>query len=84
MNIQFSPHKEGTPITGTLCLPCESSFAHCSEEDITAKHPDWELIDCPVCGNGCYISESHKKTLRENPRLVARCTQCALTGRSAL
>lgn len=59
-----------------LCLPCESSFT----EDVTERHPDWELINCPVCGRGCYTSPRHKQTLAQYPKMTAACTQCALRG----
>lgn len=57
-----------------LFLPCESSFT----EDVTDRHPDWELISCPVCGQGCYTSPRHKRTLKRYPKMTAACTQCAL------
>ena len=63
-----------------LCLPCESSFINPVEE----KHPDWELIACPVCGQGCYTSPSHKRTLELYPNMTATCTQCALRGGNAV
>ena len=58
-----------------LCLPCESSFFG---QPVEKDHPDWKLIDCPVCGQGCYISPRHEETLALYPKMTAACTKCAL------
>ena len=63
----------------TLCLPREDSFLHMTPP-IEEKHPDWQLVECPVCGDGCYISPDHEKTLALFPDMKAACTQCALRG----
>jgi len=64
-----------------LCLPREDSFLH-AQPPIEEKHPDWKLITCPVCGDGCYVSPDHERALKSIPGLKAACTQCALQGKS--
>lgn len=63
-----------------LCLPRADSFLN-KQPPIEETHPEWELIECPVCGDGCYISPDHVKTLAQFPTLGVACTQCALRGR---
>ena len=63
-----------------LCLPREDSFLNC-HPPVEQKHPDWKLISCPVCGDGCYISPDHEKTLAQYPSMGAACTICALRRR---
>lgn len=62
-----------------LCLPREDSFLH-SQPPVEEKHPDWKLVECPVCGDGCYISPDHEKALALFLDMKAACTQCALRG----
>lgn len=62
-----------------LCLPREDSFLH-KQPPIEKTHPEWKLIRCPVCGDGCYISPDHYRTLEQYPGLTAACTVCALRG----
>ena len=38
--------RRSTDAGGVLCLPMEKNL----KGDIKAKHPDWELIQCPHCG----------------------------------
>ena len=65
-----------------LCLPREDSFL-VDPEGVAARHPNWRLVNCPVCGDGCYISPDHERMLLTFPGLRATCTRCALEGRSS-
>lgn len=78
MNIQLKPHRQGEPLSGTLCLPCAKNVG--DPEEVAKTHPDWELIPCPVCGQDCYISPDRKETLSLNLGLTAACTECAISG----
>lgn len=64
----------------TLCLPREDSFLN-RQAQVEQDHPDWKLIPCPVCGDGCYISPDHEYILAGRPTMRADCTICALLGR---
>lgn len=72
--IDLSPRKE-TDKGGILCLPMEKNL----NGDIKAKHPDWELMECPHCGRNCWkpggIDELVKK---QGVQLL--CTECALSA----
>ena len=68
----LSPRK-GTDKGGILCLPMEKSL----NGDIKAKHPDWELIECPCCGRGCWkMPEADRLAKEQGVQLL--CTECAL------
>ena len=63
-----------------LLLPREDSFLH-KQPPVEEPHPDWKLIHCPVCGDGCYISPDHEYLLSRRQSLSAACTLCALNRR---
>jgi len=42
------------------------------------KSSERKLVECPNCGIGCWESDKHRKLLKENPKLKAACTECAL------
>ena len=59
-----------------FCMPVADNLFPASEEEIKARHPDWQLVTCPICGCDCWESE--------NARIVAgtgmkgACTNCVL------
>lgn len=64
--------RPGKPDAGSyLCLPTQKNIPN-------PQHSDWKLVECPKCGNGCWISDEHWKLLKNNPGLKAVCTECAL------
>ena len=78
--ITFGSFRGGMDAVGSvLCLPCAKNLIN--KEPVEARHPDWKLISCPVCGQECYISPQHERTLQIYPQLTAACTECALSGR---
>lgn len=68
----LSPRKS-TDTGGILCLPMEKNL----NGDIKAKHPDWELIECPNCGRGCWTNPEAEK-LKQEQGVQFLCTECAL------
>lgn len=65
--------RRNTDNGGILCLPMEKNL----KGDIKAKHPDWELIECPHCGRNCWKSpEAEKMERLQDVQLL--CTECAL------
>lgn len=68
----ISPRKS-TDVGGILCLPMEKNL----NGDIKAKHPDWELIECPNCGRGCWTNPEAEK-LKQEQGVQFLCTECAL------
>ena len=62
-----------------LCLPREDSFLN-RQPPIKETNPNWKLIRCPICGDGCYTSPDHEKILEKRPDITAACTVCALRG----
>lgn len=68
----ISPRKS-TDEGGILCLPMEKNL----NGDIKAKHPDWELIECPNCGRGCWTNPEAEK-LKQEQGVQLLCTECAL------
>ena len=60
-------------VGGILCLPMEKNL----NGDIKAKHPDWELIECPNCGRGCWKAPEAEK-LKQEQGVQFLCTECAL------
>ena len=68
----LSPRKS-TDEGGILCLPMEKNL----NGDIKAKHPDWELIECPNCGRGCWTNPEAEK-LKQEQGVQFLCTECAL------
>ena len=45
--------------------------------DTKKKHPDWELIDCPLCGQKCWKMPAADK-LKEAQDVTYLCTECAI------
>lgn len=68
----ISPRKS-TDVGGILMLPMEKNL----NGDIKAKHPDWELIECPNCGRGCWTNPEAEK-LKQEQGVQFLCTECAL------
>lgn len=65
--------RKSTDHGGILCLPMEKNL----NGDIKAKHPDWELIECPHCGRGCWkIPEAERMQRLQDVQLL--CIECAL------
>lgn len=65
--------RKSTDEGGILCLPMEKNL----KGDIKAKHPDWELIECPHCGRKCWKTpEADKLERTQGVKLL--CTECAL------
>lgn len=72
--IDLTPRKN-TDRGGILCLPLEKNL----NGDIKAKHPDWELIECPTCGRKCWKpGEVDKLVEKQGVQLL--CTECALSA----
>jgi len=70
--IDLTPRK-GSDRGGILCLPMEKNL----NGDVKAKHPDWELIKCPTCGENCWkVPEADKLQREQGVQLL--CTECAL------
>lgn len=68
----LSPRKDSDR-GGILCLPMEKNL----NGDIKAKHPDWERIECPLCGRGCWKPGGIDE-LVEKQGVQLLCTECAL------
>lgn len=65
--------RRSTDKGGILCLPLDENL----NGDTKAKHPDWELIECPNCGRGCWkVPEAAK--MQEQQGVQFLCTACAL------
>lgn len=58
---------------GILCLPLDKNL----NGDTKKKHPDWELIDCPLCGQKCWKMPAADK-LKEAQAVTYLCTECAI------
>ena len=58
---------------GILCLPLDKNL----NGDTQKKHPDWELITCPACGQKCWKIPGADKLQREQGVLLL-CTECAV------
>lgn len=58
---------------GILCLPLDKNL----NGDTKKKHPDWELIDCPLCGQKCWKMPAADK-LKEAQDVTYLCTECAI------
>lgn len=61
---------------GFLCLPMEQNL---NGDDVKAKHPDWELMECPGCGRGCW-KPGGVDELVEKQGVQLLCTECALSA----
>lgn len=65
--------RNNTDHGGILCLPMKKNL----NGDVKAKHPDWELIECPHCGRGCWKTpEADRLVAEQGVQLL--CTECAL------
>ena len=53
-----------------LCMP--------RAENIPAPKDGWELTQCPLCGDDCYLIPVGKKILKDNEHVKAYCTRCSL------
>jgi len=53
-----------------MCMP--------RAENIPVPREGWELTQCPVCGDDCYLIPVGKKLLQDNPTMKACCTPCSL------
>ena len=72
LGFDLSP-RQASDRGGILCLPMEKNL----NGDIKAKHPDWELIECPACGRGCWKNpEADRLQKEQGVRML--CTECAL------
>ena len=70
--VDLTPRKT-TDRGGILCLPMEKNL----NGDIKAKHPDWELVECPHCGRRCWKTpEADRMVMSQGVQLL--CTECAL------
>lgn len=70
--VDLTPRKT-TDRGGILCLPMEKNL----NGNIKAKHPDWELIECPHCGRRCWkTAEADRIVASQGVQLL--CTECAL------
>lgn len=72
--IDLTPRKS-TDRGGILCLPMEKNL----NGDVKAKHPDWELIECPHCGRGCWKTPEADRLVEEQG-VQLLCTECALSA----
>lgn len=72
--IDLTPRKS-TDRGGILCLPMEQNL----NGDVKAKHPDWELINCPHCGRGCWKTPEADRLVEEQG-VQLLCTECALSA----
>ena len=70
--IDLTPRRQGEK-GGILCLPMEKNL----NGDVKAKHPDWELIECPNCGRECWKMPAAAKMEKEQG-VQLLCTECAL------
>lgn len=59
---------------GYACMPLAANLPDAAE--VQERHPDWKLVQCPVCGADCWESEAARQMSGENVRGV--CTLCAL------
>ena len=65
--------RHSTDVGGILCCPMEKNL----NGDRKEKHPDWELIECPNCGRGCWTNPEAEK-LKQEQGVQLLCTECAL------
>lgn len=68
----LSPRRK-TDKGGILCLPLDENL----NGDTQAKHPDWEPINCPLCGRKCWkMGEADRLQKEQGVKFL--CTKCAL------
>lgn len=70
--IDLSP-RYNTDRGGILCMPMEKNI----NSDVRARHPEWELVECPNCGRGCWKTPEHDRLVEEQG-VQLLCTECAL------
>ena len=68
MKVIISQHQKGDG--GIACMPLKSNIPDAS------KHPDWKLVNCPVCGAECWECDLTRQVVSEGCK--AACTTCAL------
>lgn len=59
--------------SGILCLPLDKNL----NGDVQMKHPDWESINCPNCGQKCWKMPVADKLQKEQGASLL-CTECAV------
>lgn len=65
--------KKAIEAGGIMCLPLDKNL----NGDIAAKHPDWELLRCPQCGQKCWKHPEASRMARDfGVRFL--CTECAI------
>lgn len=57
-----------------ICMPVADNFT--ADDDVQARHPDWKLVSCPICGRDCY--ESGEARLMRKIGMSGACTFCDL------
>ena len=70
--IELRPRKDSDK-GGILCLPLDKNL----NGDTKANHPDWQLIECPACGQKCWKMPAADK-LKEAQDVTYLCTECAI------
>lgn len=70
--IDLRPRKDSDK-GGILCLPLDKNL----NGDTKANHPDWQLIECPVCGQKCW-KHPEADRLQKEQAVQLLCTECAL------
>lgn len=59
------------------CCPLVSNIG--GWDEVRARHPDWELSQCPSCSEQIYLSTEAVAMIRDGMRYA--CTACALKNR---
>lgn len=70
--IDLRPRKDSDK-GGILCLPLDKNL----NGDTKANHPDWQLIECPACGQKCW-KHPEADRLQKEQAVQLLCTECAL------
>lgn len=68
----LSPRRS-TDRGGILCLPLDENL----NGNVQAKHPDWTLTSCPICGRKCWKQKEVDRLRFEQGAKIA-CTACAI------
>lgn len=69
--IDLTPRKD-TDKGGILCLPLDKNL----NGDTQAKHPDWQPVECPCCGQKCWKPAEAEQLKAQGVQFL--CTECAL------
>lgn len=72
MKVDIRPWEPGG--RGYTCMPIAANLPDAA--GVQERHPDWKLVQCPVCGADCWESEVVRQMGKEEVRGV--CTLCAL------